>query len=79
MFGCNTHLLKHIKQAILAWSFRQNIILGCYPVFAAISARGEFIVWGLKKGIKGRNTIHNSFPIIKVYKLNVMIQLQGTD
>ena len=44
MFGCNTHLLKHIKQAILAWSFRQNIILGCYPVFAAISARGEFIV-----------------------------------
>ena len=45
MFGCNTHLLKHIKQAILAWSFRQNIILGCYPVFAAISARDEFIVW----------------------------------
>ena len=44
MFGCNTHLLKHIKQAILAWSFRQNIILGCYPVFAAISARDEFIV-----------------------------------
>ena len=44
MFGCNTHLLKHIKQAILAWLFRQNIILGCYPVFAAISARGEFIV-----------------------------------
>ena len=44
MFGCNTHLLKHIKEAILAWSFRQNIILGCYPVFAAISARGEFIV-----------------------------------
>ena len=44
MFGCNTHLLKHIKQAILAWSFRQNIILGCYPLFAAISARGEFIV-----------------------------------
>ena len=44
MFGCNTHLLKHIKQAILAWSFRQNIILGCFPVFAAISARDEFIV-----------------------------------
>ena len=45
MFGCNTHLLKHIKQAILAWSFRQNIILGCFPVFAAISARDEFIVY----------------------------------
>ena len=44
MFGCNTHLLKHIKQAILAWSFRQNIILGCFPVFVAISARDEFIV-----------------------------------
>ena len=47
MFGCNTHLLKHIKQAILAWSFRQNIILGCYPVFVAISARDEFIVKAL--------------------------------
>ena len=44
MFGCNTHLLKHIKQAILAWSFRQNIILGCCPVFEAISASDEFIV-----------------------------------
>ena len=44
MFGCNTHLLKHIKQAILVWSFRQNIFLGCCPVFVAISARDEFIV-----------------------------------
>ena len=33
-----------MKQAMLAWSFRQNVILGCYPVFVAISARGEFIV-----------------------------------
>ena len=24
----DTHLLKHIKQAILVWSFRQNIFLG---------------------------------------------------
>ena len=31
MIGCNTHLLKHMKQAILVWSFRQNIFLGCYP------------------------------------------------
>ena len=44
MFGCDTHLLKHIKQAILAWSFRQNIFLGCFPVFPAISAPDEFIV-----------------------------------
>ena len=44
MFGCNTHLLKHIKQAILVWSFRQNIFLGCCPVFEAISAPDEFIV-----------------------------------
>ena len=50
MFGCNTHLLKHIKQAILAWSFRQNINLGCFPVFAAISARDEFIVAGAAAG-----------------------------
>ena len=39
-----THLLKHIKQAILVWSFRQNIFLGCCPVFLAISAGDEFIV-----------------------------------
>ena len=44
MFGCNTHLLKHIKQAILVWSFRQNIFLGCCPVFVAFSATDEFIV-----------------------------------
>ena len=44
MFGCDTHLLKHIKQAILAWLFRQNIFLGCFPVFPAISAPDEFIV-----------------------------------
>ena len=31
MIGCNTHLLKHMKQAILVWSFRQNIFPGCYP------------------------------------------------
>ena len=31
MFGCDIHLLKHMKQAILVWSFRQNIFLGCYP------------------------------------------------
>ena len=30
MIGCNTHLLKHMKQAILVWSFRQNIFPGCY-------------------------------------------------
>ena len=48
--GCYTPL-KHIKQAILAWSFRQNIIMGCYPVFAAISARGEFIVEGGGVGV----------------------------
>ena len=29
---------------MLAWSFRQNMILGCCPVFEAISARDEFIV-----------------------------------
>ena len=44
MFGCDTHLLKHIKQAILGWSFRQILFLGCYPVFPAISAPIEFIV-----------------------------------
>ena len=42
----DTHLLKHIKQAILVWSFRQNLFLGCYPVFPAISAPIEFIVLG---------------------------------
>ena len=31
MIECNTHLLKHMKQAILVWSFRQNIFPGCYP------------------------------------------------
>ena len=30
MIGSNTHLLKHMKQAILVWSLRQNIFLGCY-------------------------------------------------
>ena len=45
MFGCDTHLLKHIKQAILGWLFRQNLFPGCYPVFPAISAPIEFIVY----------------------------------
>ena len=31
MIGCNTHFLKHMKQAMLVWLFRQNIFLGCYP------------------------------------------------
>ena len=25
-----THLLKHMKQAIIVWSFGQNIFPGCY-------------------------------------------------
>ena len=49
MFGCDTHLLKHIKQAILGWSFRQILFLGCYPVFPAISAPIEFIVFVIVK------------------------------
>ena len=41
--GWNTPL-KLIKQAILAWSFRQNTFPGCYPVFPAISSGDEVIV-----------------------------------
>ena len=45
----DTHLLKHIKQAILVWSFRQNIFLGsfhqncsiwsCYAITVATKSR----------------------------------------
>ena len=65
MFGCNTHLLKHIKQAILTWSFRQNIILGCFPVFAAISARDEFIVhvYSLKDCFHSQESVYNNLFI----------------
>ena len=43
----DTHLLKHIKQAILVWSFRQNTFLGslllkcsiwsCYAIAVGIA------------------------------------------
>ena len=66
MFGCNRHLLKHIKQAILAWSFRQNIILGCYPVFVAISATDKFIV---------RKSLKISFVYVIVIVIHFALKL----
>ena len=33
----DTHLLKHIKQAILVWSFRQNLFLGSLHQKSSIS------------------------------------------
>ena len=48
----DTHLLKHIKQAILVWSFRQNTFLGslllkcsirsCYAI-AVVTAPGAAV------------------------------------
>ena len=41
-----THLLKHMKQAIIVWSFRQNIFLGCYPEKTSKIGRAVDIVDG---------------------------------
>ena len=47
MIGCNTHLLKHMKQAILVWSFRQNIFPGCYREKTSKYGRAVDIVDGV--------------------------------
>ena len=40
----DTHLLKHMKQAILVWSFRQNIFLGSLLQKSSISTHGRAAV-----------------------------------
>ena len=42
-----THLLKHMKQAIWVWSFRQNIFPGCYPEKTPKIGRAVDIVYKL--------------------------------
>ena len=48
-----THLLKYIKQAILVWSFRQNILPGCYREKTSKIGRAvDIVVWSLLYGDK---------------------------
>ena len=41
----DTHLLKHIKQAILVWSFRQNTFLGSLHQNCSILSCYAIAVW----------------------------------
>ena len=61
MIGCNTHLLKHMKQAILVWLFRQNIFLGCYPEKTSKIGRAVDIVCQLLAiQYSGHSLVHPS-------------------
>ena len=42
-----TPLKTHQTSNIIGWSFRQILFLGCFPVFPAISAPDEIIVYYL--------------------------------
>ena len=63
MIGCNTHLLKHMKQAILVWSFRQNIFLGCYPEKTSKIGRAVDIV---------------PLPLVQAGEVNIQLDNSGT-